>query len=78
MSTNPRPTDQAPVSPDPHRTPPHSLEAEKGLLSSMILSPAGVIPTVADLPAFAFYLPAHQTVFQLLVDRWDPCAQRPE
>ena len=59
-------------SPDIHRTLPHSLEAEKGLLSSMLLAPTEVIGNcVEQIEASFFYLPAHQTVFQLLVDRWN-------
>jgi len=50
---------------------PHSLEAEKGLLGSMLLAPAEVIgKAVQEIDAAHFYLPAHQVIYQTLVDFW--------
>ncbi|MBV9658990.1 MAG: replicative DNA helicase [Verrucomicrobia bacterium] len=56
---------------DIHRALPHSLEAEKGLLGSMLLAPAEVIgKAVQEIDAAHFYLPAHQVIYQTLVDFW--------
>src|SRR6184192_4696665 len=65
-----------PISPtgsaqDIHRTPPHSLEAEQGVLGSMLISPQDVIPEcVEKIKEEYFYVPAHQTVFRVLVEQW--------
>lgn len=54
-----------------HRTLPHSLEAEKGLLSCALLDPARVIGEhEGRVSAASFYLPAHQTLWQMLCDAW--------
>ncbi len=47
-------------------TPPHSIEAEKGLLAACLLDPAEIISRclAQKLPPEAFYHPAHQVVFQ--------------
>jgi len=47
-------------------TPPHSLEAEKGLLAACLLDPAEIISRcqALKLPKEAFYHPAHQTVYE--------------
>ena len=59
-------------SPDIHRALPHSLEAEQGLLGSMLIAPADVMDDCAQrIKAEAFYHPAHQTIFALLVELWD-------
>ncbi len=59
-------------SPDIHRTLPHSLEAEQGLLGSMLIAPAEVMDDCAQrIQAEAFYQPTHQTIFSLLVELWD-------
>ena len=43
---------------------PHSVDAEKGVLSSMMQSPASVIPIVLrQITADFFFVPAHRTVF---------------
>jgi replicative DNA helicase len=44
---------------------PHSEDAEKGVLSSLLQEP-GLIDEFADLPADAFYLPQHRNLFELL------------
>ncbi|MDQ8179844.1 replicative DNA helicase [Pelagicoccus sp. SDUM812005] len=54
-------------------TPPHSLEAEKGLLAACLLDPAEIISRclAQKLPAEAFYHPAHQIVFETCVDLFE-------
>src|SRR5881227_1270066 len=66
-----------PISPtgsaqDIHRTPPHSIEAEQGVLGSMLLSPRQAIAEcVEKIDEQYFYVPAHQTIYTLLVDLWN-------
>jgi len=56
---------------DIHRAPPHSLEAEQGVLGSMLIAPQDVIPEcVEKIKEEYFYVPAHQTVFRVLVEQW--------
>jgi len=57
---------------DIHRTPPHSLEAEQGVLGSMLISPRDAIADVVEkITEEYFYVPAHQTIFTVLVDLWN-------
>jgi replicative DNA helicase len=57
---------------DIHRTPPHSVEAEQGVLGSMLLSPRQAIgECVEKINEQYFYLPAHQTIYSVLVDLWN-------
>ncbi len=59
-------------SPDIHRALPHSLEAEQGLLGSMLIAPQEVMDDCAQrISAEAFYQPTHQTIFALLIELWD-------
>src|SRR3982751_185744 len=66
-----------PISPtgstqDVHRTPPHSVEAEQGVLGSMLISPREAIAEcVEKITEEYFYVPAHQTIFSTLVDLWN-------
>src|SRR4029077_12596227 len=66
-----------PISPtgsaqDIHRTPPHSAEAEQGVLGSMLISPRDAIAEVVEkITADYFYIPAHQTIFNALVELWN-------
>src|SRR5437667_12590390 len=66
-----------PISPtgsaqDIHRTPPHSVEAEQGVLGSMLISPRDTIAEcVEKINEEYFYLPAHQTIYNVLVDLWN-------
>jgi replicative DNA helicase len=56
---------------DIHRTPPHSAEAEQGVLGSMLISPHKVISEiVSKINEEYFYVPAHQTVYNELVSLW--------
>src|SRR5215212_890312 len=60
-------------SPDIHtRTLPHSIEAEQGVLGSMLISPREIIAEcVEKINERYFYIPAHQTVYSVLVDLWN-------
>lgn len=57
---------------DPHRSLPQAVDAEKGLLGSILLSPREVLNDCADqIGEDAFYSPAHGTVFQVLLEMWN-------
>src|SRR6266704_4177489 len=57
---------------DIHRSPPHSVEAEQGVLGSMLISPRDVIAEcVEKINEEYFYVPAHQTIYSVLVDLWN-------
>src|SRR5437667_9444437 len=66
-----------PISPtgsaqDVHRTPPHSVEAEQGVLGSMLISPRDAIgECVEKINEEYFYVPAYQAIFDVLVDLWN-------
>src|SRR3989449_1726494 len=66
-----------PISPtgsaqDVHRTPPHSVEAEQGVLGSMLISPRETIAEcVEKINEEYFYVPAHRTIYNALVDLWN-------
>ena len=55
--------------PDTHRAVPHSLDAELGVLCSIFLNPKEVLDEcVIRLSATHFHIPAHTTMFELLLD----------
>src|SRR4029077_20380781 len=57
---------------DTNRVPPHSVEAEQGVLGSMLISPRDAIAEVVEkITEEYFYVPAHQTIFTVLVDLWN-------
>jgi replicative DNA helicase len=59
-------------SPDIHRTLPHSVEAEQGVLGSMLISPREIIAEcVEKINENYFYVPAHQTIYLVLVELWN-------
>src|SRR5918996_5599925 len=66
-----------PISPtssaqDVHRTPPHSVEAEQGVLGSMLISPRETIAEcVEKINEEYFYVPAHRTIYNVLVELWN-------
>ena len=66
-----------PISPtgsaqDVHRTPPHSVEAEQGVLGSMLISPQETIAEcVEKINEEYFYVPAHRTIYDVLVGLWN-------
>jgi replicative DNA helicase len=69
--------DVIPISPtassqDIHRTPPHSVEAEQGVLGSMLISPRDAIAEcIGKITEEYFYVPAHQIIYRELVDLWN-------
>src|SRR6266851_2109230 len=57
---------------DIHRTPPHSVEAEQGVLGSMLISPRDTIAEcVEKINEEYFYVPAHRTIYDVLVELWN-------
>ena len=66
-----------PISPtgsaqDIHRTPPHSVDAEQGVLGSMLISPRETIAEcVEKINEQYFYVPAHRTIYEVLVELWN-------
>src|SRR6059036_1579466 len=57
---------------DIHRTPPHSVEGEQGVLGSMLISPRDTIAEcVEKINEEYFYVPAHQTIYTVLVELWN-------
>jgi replicative DNA helicase len=66
------PTSQTASAQDIHRTPPHSVEAEQGVLGSMLISPRDTIAEAVErINEEYFYVPAHQTIYTVLVDLWN-------
>lgn len=55
---------------DIHRTPPHSVEAEQGVLGSMLISRDCIGEVVEKIDRNYFYVPAHETIFTVIVDLW--------
>ena len=61
---------------DGHRPLPQNVEAEKGLLGSILLAPREVLNDCAEqLTEEAFYSPAHGTIYRILVEMWSANAQ---
>src|SRR5215212_2487734 len=60
-------------SPDIHnRALPHSIEAEQGVLGSMLISPREIIAEcVEKINEEYFYLAAHRTIYEVLVELWN-------
>src|ERR1700675_1122919 len=57
---------------DIHRAPPHSVEAEQGVLGSMLIAPRETIAEcVEKINEEYFYVPAHRTIYNVLVDLWN-------
>src|SRR5437016_10212641 len=57
---------------DIHRTLPHSIEAEQGVIGSMLISPREIIAEcVEKINEEYFYVPAHQTIYTVLVELWN-------
>ncbi len=54
--------------PDVHRALPQSLDAEKGLLGSVLLSSTVLDDSITQIGAGHFHLPAHQKIFEILVE----------
>ncbi len=60
-------------SPDPHRLLPQSPDAEKGVLSSFLISPREIGGLCAEkqLTKEHFAIPAHGTIYETLIGLWD-------
>jgi replicative DNA helicase len=56
---------------DVGRTLPHSVEAEQGVLGSMLISRDAVADAVSQINEQYFYSSAHQTIYSALVDLWN-------
>lgn len=75
--SEPRPANQAVIrmsEQGPRRIPPHSNEAEEGLLGSCLIDPGQDILSAcleAGLGAQAFFKPAHQVIYQVLRDLFE-------
>lgn len=68
------PTNSPPVKTRTERIPPQDLDAERALLGSMMMSRdaiAEVIPIIGREDSSWFYLPAHQHLFEVLLDMYD-------
>jgi replicative DNA helicase len=73
MTTAPA-TDPTPQTVRTERVPPQDLDAEMALLGSMMMSREAigeVLPIVGPSDSPWFYLPAHQKLFEVLVDIYD-------
>ncbi|MGA0849838.1 MAG: replicative DNA helicase, partial [Chthoniobacterales bacterium] len=65
-----------PAASDAHRPLPQNVEAEKGLLGSILLAPREVLNECAEqLTEEAFYSPAHGTIYRILVEMWSANTQ---
>ena len=62
--------------PDAHRPLPASLDAEKGVISSILLSPKSTMLDVIEkgVDETHFHHPAHSTIFTVLIDLWKASA----
>jgi replicative DNA helicase len=56
---------------DVGRTLPHSVEAEQGVLGSMLISRDAIAESVSQINEQYFYSSAHQTIYSALVDLWN-------
>src|SRR5690606_15016700 len=60
---------EAPVfGPGFERTPPHNIEAEQSVLGGMLLSKDAIADVVEVLRAEDFYRPAHQIIYDVIID----------
>jgi replicative DNA helicase len=64
---------QARSQPPAQDTPPHSVEAEQGVISSIMASPCDAIAecVAIGVQSHWFYVPAHRTIYGELRDVWD-------
>lgn len=56
---------------DVGRSLPHSVEAEQGVLGSMLISRDAIAESVTSVSEDHFYVPAHQTIYTVLVELWN-------
>ncbi len=69
-----RPADlRAKYAPDPHRLLPQAVDAEKGVLSSMLIAPKEICALCCSkrLMPLHFFIPAHALIFTQLMMLWD-------
>lgn len=68
----PRRAAAKPPAADPHRQLPQAIEAEKGLLCSILLSPRDVLNDCVEqnIEEDSFYLPAHGSIYRVLIEMW--------
>lgn len=57
--------------PDIHRSLPHSTDAEKGVLCSFLISEQAANEWIDKIKGEHFHIPAHATIFELLVEFWN-------
>ncbi|MGD2110591.1 MAG: DnaB-like helicase N-terminal domain-containing protein, partial [Phycisphaerae bacterium] len=72
------PTSNTTAPPGTDRVPPQDLDAEMALLGSMMMSREAVgevIPIIGRSESSWLYLPAHQKLFEVLVDLYDDPAK---
>jgi len=50
--------------------PPHSEDAEKGVLGSMLLSPKAIASVVDKIDSDYFFIPANQVIYNAMIDYW--------
>lgn len=55
---------------DSHTTPHHDQAAEQGILGGLILAPHTLADIAVTVTADDFYQPAHQIIYQTLLDLW--------
>jgi replicative DNA helicase len=64
---------KASYAPDPHRILPQSPDGEKGVLSSMLINSSEICGMCAEkgVTKEAFFIPAHATIYETIMARWD-------
>jgi len=62
---------QASYAPDPNRELPQSLDAERGVLCSILLSPNDVLPMCIErIDENHFHHPAHRVIYETFIELW--------
>lgn len=57
---------------DLQAAPPYSMEAEKGVIGSMLISPReGIAEAANQIQTEFFFIPAHQKLYALLLELWE-------
>jgi len=66
------PGNRAPTAQEISRTLPSNADAEKGVISAMLQSPDDIVgEAVQKLDSNAFYVPAHKTLYELIINLSD-------
>ena len=77
QSTRKKPREKGPAKisylPDIHRVLPQSVDAERGVLSSILLDPRGVCGLAVEkgISADHFHIPAHAIIYTTLLELWN-------